>query len=71
VQLSSKPTEILLQVRDNGRGFDRAKGGKAKHLGLVSMTERAAIVGGEIDVASERGKGTIVSVRIPLRGKPK
>ena len=62
---------IRLQVRDNGRGFDRATGKKPKHLGLVSMTERAAIVGGEIDVASERGKGTIVSVRIPLRGKPK
>ncbi|MDR7404416.1 MAG: GAF domain-containing sensor histidine kinase [Armatimonadota bacterium] len=57
-------------VTDNGIGFDvaayRAQPPGRRHLGLVSMEERAALVGGRLDVESAPGRGTTVTVRVPL-----
>lgn len=60
---------LLLQVRDNGRGFvpaERSDDGRP-HFGLQTMRERAAAVGGELTIESERGVGTSVRVRLPHR----
>jgi signal transduction histidine kinase len=56
--------ELSLRVGDDGRGFD-AQGSFPGHLGLQSMQERVASVGGVFDIRSDR-HGTEVSVRIPL-----
>ena len=60
--------EVVLSVRDEGRGFDvDAKledEGKA-HFGLLVVRERAEMVGGEAEFRSTRGEGTEVIVRIP------
>ncbi len=57
-------------VADNGVGFDvaayRAQPPGRRHLGLVSMEERAALVGGRLEVDSAPGRGTTVTVRVPL-----
>jgi signal transduction histidine kinase len=59
-------SELLLAVEDDGKGFDpdRIKGGGG--LGLVSMEERARLVGGSFLLESRPGKGTRVEVRVPL-----
>lgn len=56
---------LLLEVQDNGKGFDPA-GQFPGHLGLQSMRERVANVGGEIHITSQRGAGTTVQARLPL-----
>jgi signal transduction histidine kinase len=57
---------LVLAVEDDGIGFSPRdqRGGS----GLVGMQERAALVGGRIDVDSEPGMGTTVRVLLPLEG---
>jgi signal transduction histidine kinase/ligand-binding sensor domain-containing protein len=65
VQLDYRPMEIALEVRDDGRGF-RAEGEVAPppgHYGLTGMKERAAVIGGTLEVTSEPGVGTTVRLR--------
>jgi signal transduction histidine kinase len=62
-----------LEVADNGRSFDVAHLTKAKwgkHLGLVGMRERVAMVGGKFVVVSAKGSGTTIRATVPL-GKAK
>ncbi|AEW93367.1 MULTISPECIES: GAF domain-containing sensor histidine kinase [Streptomycetaceae] len=55
-----------LRISDDGRGFDPSAVRRAgRHLGLVSMRDRAAGVGGGLVVESEPGKGTVVEMEVP------
>lgn len=62
VTLSYTGTEVLLDVRDDGRGFD---GGVGAGFGLTSMRQRIRGVGGHVVVQSAPGEGTSVSARVP------
>jgi signal transduction histidine kinase len=61
---------LVLEVKDNGRGISEAEINNTKSIGLLGMRERAALLGGEIRLRGEPGKGTTVSVRIPRPPKP-
>ena len=70
VQLEYTPGEIALEVRDDGQGIARANedGGFASppgHFGLTGMRERAAALGGKLEITSEPGVGTAVRLRAP------
>jgi signal transduction histidine kinase len=56
---------MALDVSDDGVGFD-AQGDFPGHLGLRSMRERAARLGGTLTIASAPGKGTSIRARIPV-----
>ncbi|BBY56881.1 sensor histidine kinase [Mycolicibacterium sarraceniae] len=57
----------LLEVADNGVGFETAPGtSSSESYGMLSMAERAELVGGRLSVISAPGSGTTVRVRIPL-----
>jgi signal transduction histidine kinase len=63
---------VVLEVRDDGRGFDPA-GEYPGHLGMKTMRERAELLGGQLTVESRPGGGTNVRVVMPLesgRTKP-
>ncbi|MGW0700276.1 GAF domain-containing sensor histidine kinase [Streptomyces sp. NPDC002867] len=56
----------LLSVTDDGKGFEpRTVRRAGRHLGLVSMRDRAGGVGGRLSVESEPGKGTTVEMEVP------
>jgi signal transduction histidine kinase len=55
---------LLIVVGDDGTGFDPSVGGQGR--GLVGMRERAALLGGRIDVRCAAGKGTEVLATLPL-----
>lgn len=57
---------LVLNITDNGKGFDKFETNVSKKLGLIGMNERAIIFGGSLDVYSEPGNGTTVSVTIPF-----
>jgi signal transduction histidine kinase len=57
---------IVLTVEDNGRGFDAKK---EKGLGLLGIEERVAQLGGDLQVVSENGRGTSISIELPLQPK--
>ncbi|MFT9479444.1 GAF domain-containing sensor histidine kinase [Streptomyces sp. Mo3] len=55
-----------LRVADDGRGFDPSAVRHAgRHLGLVSMRDRAGGVGGALTVESAPGKGTVIEMEVP------
>jgi PAS domain S-box-containing protein len=59
---------VVLSIEDDGRGFSTEQAdSSASGLGLVGMRERAAGVGGQIEIESSPGHGTTVLVRVPLR----
>ncbi|MEU8529576.1 MULTISPECIES: GAF domain-containing sensor histidine kinase [Streptomyces] len=56
----------LLTVTDDGRGFEPSAVRKAgRHLGLVSMRDRAGGVGGRLTVTSAPGRGTTIEMEVP------
>lgn len=68
VRIQQQDGSILLQVRDDGQGFD--PGHTSYGSGLAGMRERAQSLGGNLEVESVPGKGTMVQVHIPLRRPP-
>jgi signal transduction histidine kinase len=67
VRLEYGPATIILQVQDNGRGgvVDMPDGRAAGHFGLTGMRERAAAVGGTLEVTSAAGDGTTIRLEAP------
>ncbi len=58
---------LRVVVRDDGRGFDaKSAQARSKRLGLTSMRERAAALGGTVGIESHAGAGTIVTAEAPL-----
>jgi signal transduction histidine kinase len=66
LKMECDPGSIALTVSDDGAGFD-PQGEFPGHLGLRSMRERAAHLGGTLEIESAPGKGTRIRARIPLR----
>ncbi len=64
--------EVVLDVRDDGRGFNPAlvRPSGTRGRGLAGIRERAAGLGGRTEVESAPGEGTTVSVSFPLRAQP-
>ncbi len=58
---------MTLRVADNGCGFD-TRAVRAGSFGLLSMRERAALIGARLDIQSAPGEGTTISVSAPLNG---
>jgi PAS domain S-box-containing protein len=65
VRLIADERELVLSVRDRGAGFEVAASGKAG-IGLESMRERARLIRARLTLRSQPGKGTLVTVRVPL-----
>ncbi len=65
VRLICAPDGLLLEVCDNGAGFDPLASYPG-HLGLRSMRERAIGVGGTLDIVSAPDCGTQIRARIPI-----
>jgi PAS domain S-box-containing protein len=59
---------LMLSVMDNGVGFNIQNLSDDDSLGIAGMRERANLVGGNLDVQSDPGKGTTVHFRVPLHG---
>jgi signal transduction histidine kinase len=65
VRMGKIEEQIILEVRDNGRGIEEGELAGVKSLGLLGMRERAALLGGEVAIRGRRGEGTWVTVKIP------
>ncbi len=67
VEITYDDRQFRLQVRDDGKGIDRAvlADDRLGHFGLPGMRERAELVGGRLDVWSEVGAGTEIDLTIP------
>src|SRR2546430_3423813 len=69
ITLSCTSRLLKLTIRDNGRGFESDAGWtEAGSLGLLGMQERAALLGGELEIESQPGQGTLVGLSLPVNG---
>ncbi len=68
VRFVTKGEQVEIVIEDNGQGFDstRMRRGDWPQFGLQTMKERAESVRGTLDVKSTPGKGTKVTLRVPL-----
>ncbi|MEY2584842.1 MAG: hypothetical protein QOD80_868 [Verrucomicrobiota bacterium] len=71
VQLRTEAGRLRIKVTDDGAGFDVVEANQRAHqhagFGLMGMKERAALVGGEVEVTSAPDTGTSVQISLPLR----
>jgi signal transduction histidine kinase len=70
VALTQRGRKVRLEVRDEGRGFEPsavlARQGPVERVGLSSMRERVALLGGEFEIRSKPGAGTSIVAEVPL-----
>jgi signal transduction histidine kinase len=63
VEIEEDPNAVRVTVRDDGRGFDTAA--KTSGFGLLGMRERAALLGGAIEIESSPKRGTTIKATLP------
>lgn len=66
VTLYGMEKELVLVVRDDGKGFDTVAASKGGGMGLETMSQRAKLCGGRLSVVSAVNEGTTVKVEIPI-----
>jgi len=64
VTLKDDPRGLILEIRDDGHGFDPAANVSEDHLGLRNMRARAEQLGADFEVESSQGAGTVVRLRL-------
>ena len=67
VQLSNKTNKLIMEIIDNGVGFDENNKGRQDSYGLIGMKERVFLLEGSLDISSKVGKGTSVRVEMPYQ----
>jgi two-component system, chemotaxis family, CheB/CheR fusion protein len=66
IHLRANANELLLTIKDTGPGFDPASVRGRGGIGIMNMEERARLLGGTLRVSSRTGKGTTITLRVPL-----
>ncbi|MBC5823669.1 MAG: hypothetical protein GIW99_08765 [Candidatus Eremiobacteraeota bacterium] len=69
IALRRRGARLVLEVRDNGIGFDPGAAAEVGH-GITGMKERARLLAGRLGVTSRRGFGTAVMLAVPLSQAP-
>jgi signal transduction histidine kinase len=60
---------VTLTIRDNGRGITKDQLSSVDSIGLLGMGERARLLGGRLSITGSRGRGTTVTVTVPMGTK--
>jgi PAS domain S-box-containing protein len=69
LSLKLKGENILLEIKDNGKGIKEKQLSKPKSFGILGIKERVNFFGGSVKINGIKGKGTYISVSIPVKGK--
>lgn len=65
ISVREQDESIVLELRDNGGGFDPEAPGPEGHFGMAMMRERAQVGGGTLEVQSAPNEGATITVRFP------
>jgi signal transduction histidine kinase len=67
ILLKTKENSVTISVKDDGQGFDPAKKGKEKSLGLQSVESRVQYNRGTFELKTAKGRGTEIDILVPLQ----
>lgn len=67
IELNTVNDELVLTVTDNGRGITEEESNKGSSLGILGMKERIMLFGGYWNIKGEKGKGTTIEMKLPLK----
>jgi PAS domain S-box-containing protein len=70
IDLTPSKGHLTLSIADNGIGLATEVLSQKKTMGILGMKERTAIIGGTYEIQSAPGKGTLITVKVPLSVKP-
>lgn len=65
VHFRKESNKLVLEIIDNGIGFDKNNSGRQDSYGMIGMKERVVLLDGKLNIVSEIGKGASVRVEIP------
>jgi len=65
ISLWSTDDRVLMEIRDDGKGFDMEKQSVSIGHGLANMQTRAQSAGGDVDISSALGEGTTILAWVP------
>jgi signal transduction histidine kinase len=68
IKISEEKSHFVFSVGDNGKGITNGEKSESQSLGLLGMRERAHLIGGEITITGAEGRGTVVTLRVPIAG---
>jgi PAS domain S-box-containing protein len=68
VRLVQEPNALVLEVADDGKGITPEQRAARRPLGILSMRERAHLLGGEVTIEGKPGEGCIVTLHMPYKG---
>jgi signal transduction histidine kinase len=66
ITLRERGKLLTLMVKDNGRGITKAERSSMGSIGLLGMAERARLLGGRVVIEGVQGRGTTVTVQVPM-----
>ena len=66
VSLTGQIDSVTMTIHDAGAGFDPQEAMRGRGLGLTSMRERLKVIGGQLAIQSQRGRGTLIHAVAPL-----
>jgi two-component system, NarL family, sensor histidine kinase UhpB len=69
VTLTERAERFEMIIRDNGRGITESERENPNALGLLGMRERTALMGGLFRISGRKGKGTVLSIEVPVPTK--
>lgn len=69
IKIDRQADEVVLTIVDNGRGITEVDALGRRSLGILGMRERSHLAGGKITISGTRGKGTVITVRVPNSSK--
>ncbi|HEY6915879.1 MAG TPA: sensor histidine kinase, partial [Paludibacter sp.] len=69
VIVNKRDKKLILEIEDNGVGFEQNQKKNHDSYGLIGMKERVFLLDGELSIKSKVGKGTTVQVIVPFDGK--
>jgi signal transduction histidine kinase len=66
INLRQRGQRLSLVIKDNGRGITKEERSNVESIGLLGMTERARLLGGNVSIIGAQGRGTTITVQIPV-----
>jgi signal transduction histidine kinase len=66
ISVRQRGRTFSLTIKDNGRGITKAEASSVESIGVLGMSERARLLGGRVTISGAAGRGTTVSVRVPV-----